>query len=281
MRAFIRHHKVLFNILCAMTLVIVMVLATLLSGGQASPLSPMWRALFTPIEKGFSAVAQWVGVQYSKEFEYNKLDGENAALRARIAELEAQVRDGEAAVLENERLYKLLNLTERRRDLTFATATVVGVSANNWQSAFTLDRGTSEGLAVGMCVVNEELFFAGIITEVGDSWATVVSVIDSSINIGAMVSRTGDLCVASGQYNDMTQGKLRLTYLSDDAQLNTGDLVLTSGVNQTYPQGLVIGAVTEIKQQSGGLGYYAKLTPSVNLDNLRQVFIITAFDIVS
>jgi rod shape-determining protein MreC len=78
----------------------------------------------------------------------------------------------------------------------------------------------------------------------------------------------------------MSQGKLKLTYLPENTQLLSGDQVLTSGMGGVYPSGLVVGTIDEILTEASGMGRYAVLTPATHLDELRQVFVITDFDIV-
>lgn len=78
----------------------------------------------------------------------------------------------------------------------------------------------------------------------------------------------------------MGEGKLKLTYLPENTQLLSGDQVLTSGMGGVYPSGLVVGTIDEVLTELSGMGRYAIISPSAELDELRQVFIITQFDIV-
>ena len=78
----------------------------------------------------------------------------------------------------------------------------------------------------------------------------------------------------------MQEGKLRLSYLPDEAQLVAGDEVLTSGNGDVYPAGLVVGQVDSVFTDASGLTRYAIITPEVQLDQLVEVFIIKEFDIV-
>lgn len=78
----------------------------------------------------------------------------------------------------------------------------------------------------------------------------------------------------------MSEGKVKLQYLSDSANLIKGDLVVTSGLGGYYPSGLVIGAVDEVRTDDGGLARYAVLSPRCDLNDLHDLYIITAFDVI-
>ena len=78
----------------------------------------------------------------------------------------------------------------------------------------------------------------------------------------------------------MASGQLKLSYLPENTQLIAGDLVLTSGLNGTYPSGLVIGSIAELRTEASGMSRYAVLDPRADLDGVKQVFVIRDFDIV-
>ena len=156
----------------------------------------------------------------------------------------------------------------------------MGQSSSNWSSALTLNKGTNSDIAVGDCVVNEEGFLVGVVTDAGLNWSTVTTLVDTGSQLGAIVFRTGEVTVAQGDLALMHQGLLKLSFLEGESSLMNGDLIVTSGLGGFYPSDLVIGAVKEIRTDDTGLTRYAILTPQVDLDQLRQVFVITDFQIV-
>jgi rod shape-determining protein MreC len=279
MRKFLWRHKGILMLISAMALIIIMFFITLLSGGWASPLTTVWNAAFSPVQRGINGSIRWIILQYNKTYDFQRLSDENAALRIQIAEMDAQIRESIGALEENARLRILHGMSERRRDLTFATAMIIERPVNTWQSAFKIDKGENKGLTPGMCVVNEEGFFVGVIAELGPNWATVNTLIDPGVEIGAIVSRTDEIAVAAGQFNAMHDGLLRLNYLPANTTVRTGDTILTSGVNSMYPSGLVLGVVEGIFQEGSGVGIYATVRPKADLASLSHLFIITSFDV--
>ena len=135
-------------------------------------------------------------------------------------------------------------------------------------------------MEIGDCVINEEHYLVGVVSEVGYNWCTVLNLIDTDTELGAMIFRTDEIGVASGDFNLMKEGRLKLSYLPADAQLLNGDLIVTSGVVGYYPKGLVIGAVEEVMLDDSGLTRYAVIDPMVDFAELTQVFIVKSFDIV-
>ena len=173
-----------------------------------------------------------------------------------------------------------LELREQRRDLTFESAAVIDRESTNWTSALTLNRGTAHGVEKNDCVVSAEGDLVGVVSAVGYNWCTVLTVIDTDTELGARVFRTQEVAVAEGDLALMGEGKLKLSYLSADAQLLSGDVVTTSGLGGFYPGGLVIGTVESVRTGDDGLAQYAVLAPAARLGELSEVFIIKDFDIV-
>ena len=108
----------------------------------------------------------------------------------------------------------------------------------------------------------------------------MLTVIDTDTELGARIFRTGETAVAEGDFSLMGEGKLKLSYLTSDDEVLTGDQIVTSGLGGYYPSGLVIGAVESVQTGDDGLARYAVLTPMVDFDALTEVFVIVDYDIV-
>lgn len=235
----------------------------------------------SPFRAAGSTISNWAGGISDRFDSVEDLQEENRQLRIQLAELQESVRQGEVDRAENERLRNLLNLRQKRKDFTFEAANITEHSTSNWASTLTLSKGSVHGVAVGNCVVNDEGYLVGIVSEVGLNWCTVTTVLDTDCQIGAKIFRTGEVTVAMGDLGLMDKNRLKLSYLEGEGKLIGGDLVLTSGLGGYYPSDLVIGSVEELKTDDNGLTKYAVLIPQVNLADLKEVFIITAFDVVS
>lgn len=233
-----------------------------------------------PFRSAATAVAEWVEDKQHYYKDYSDLLAENEALRVRVAELEREARQAEADREENALLRELLELHEQRRDLVFESASIIDRQTTNWTNALTLNRGTAHGVSQNDCVITAEGYLVGVVTDVGYNWCTVLTVIDTDTELGARIVRTQEVVVAEGDLALMEDGRLKLTYLSADAQLLSGDYVVTSGLGGFYPGGLVIGTVESILVDDDGLTLYAVLAPLARLDSLSEVFIVKDFEIV-
>ncbi len=234
----------------------------------------------SPFRAAGSAVAGWFGGIGDHFDKVADLQQENDDLRAQVADLERQLRQAQKDSEENQRLRDLLELQSQRRDLKTVSARVTERSVSNWASTLTLTRGTSAGVAIGDCAIDEYGNLVGVVTDAGLNWCAVTTILDTTSAIGATVFRTEQVAVAQGQLGLMSDGQLALTYVDEPDKLIAGDLVVTSGLGGYYPSGLPIGTVTELRTDTGGLTQYAVLSPKADIGALTQVFLITEFDVV-
>ena len=279
MKDFLRKNGILLLIIALLLSILIGVTSSLMRG-NADPLSNVVSTVTAPVRGAVAAVADWAEGIYQYVFQYGELQEELSDLRAQVAELEGQVRQGQEASRENEQLRQLLDLQERRRDFVFESARVTARSTDNWASTLTLSKGSSAGVQVGNCVITETGVLVGVVSDVGLNWSTVSTIIDTSIDMGGIVTRTYSAGVLEGSFDLMSQGKLRMSYLPDGAQLVSGDEVVTSGMGDVYPSGLVVGRVEGVFTDPSGTTRYAVVIPDVTLDQLVEVFIIKDFDIV-
>ena len=236
--------------------------------------------LKSPIQKVLSSAVNWFDSMYGYLYEYDSLMAENESLRSQLADAQKSARDGIEASEENTRLRKLLELREKHTDYVMESCKVVLWSSSNWSSAFTISKGTASGIELGDPVITEYGAVVGQITELGTNWATVSTVIDVNMSVGAFVGATGNSGMVVGEYAFMRDKTAKLTYLADGAQIFVGDDVLTSGSGGAFPAGLMIGTLTAVQTEAGGQIEYGIVEPQANLDSLVQVFVIKDFTVV-
>lgn len=280
LKNFLKRHG-LWILFTAAVLSVALAVMSILSA-NSSPLVNLAGILSSPFRAGYTAIATWFNDLQNYYKDTTDLQAENAALKRQIAEMEETIRQAESDVEENKKFRELLNLTKQRRDLSdFEAAMVTEHAATNWTSSLTLNKGTSLGIEVGDCVIDEQGFLVGVISQAGTNWSTVLTLVDTDTSLGAQVFRTKDLGVAQGNFALMRENRMRLDYLPADCRLLSGDLVVTSGLNGYYPSGLVIGSVEEVQVDDSGAASYAILVPAVEFDALTEVFVIKSFEIVT
>ena len=278
MKDFFRHNGILI-LIAAILLALVTAVVSMLFGGVADPLSNLVGILTTPVRNGITAVTNWAEEKYNDAFELEQMKEELAGLKQRNAELEAQAREAEAALQENERLRNLLELQPKEWSCDKAAAMVTARSTSNWESTLTIGKGSAAGIAVDDCVVDEYWNLVGVVAEVGENWATVRPLVDSDTEMGGQLARTGGAAILEGDFALMGGGRVKLTYLPENSELIAGDLVTTSGRGGVYPAGLVAGHVEEVRTDASGMTRYAVIAPETDLDGLQQVFVITDFTV--
>ena len=278
MKNFLRQNGILLLVI-ALLLSVLIGIVSLVMGGSADPLSNIVNTVTSPVRGGIAAAADWVESVYAYVFRYGELQDELNDLRTQVGKLQEEVRQGEEAVRENEQLRELLEFQTRRRELTTEPAKVTARSTSNWESTLTLSKGTTSDIQAGDCVITQTGALVGVVSEVGVNWSTVSTIINTDTEMGGIVTRTYSAGVLEGDFSLMNQGRLKLNYLPEEAQLVSGDEVLTSGRGEVFPAGLVVGQVEGVFTDPSGQTRYAVVEPAVALDNLIEVFVIKDFEI--
>lgn len=283
MKDFFKDNGIIILVI-ALLLTLITAVVSFTFGGIANPFANLAGVVATPFRNGIHSVVTWAEGLYSDAFRREEVEAELERYKQRVAELEEQARSGEAASRENERLRDLLGFQQKHTELQTEPATVTAHGSSNWSSTLTISKGSANGLAAGNCVIDQYGNLVGVISEVGLNWSTLITVVDVDLEMGGLIARTDGAAIIEGDFALMSQGKLKLTYLPEGTQLLAGDTILTSGLRSggtaTYPSGLVVGYVEQMRSDDSNMNDYAILTPAAALDKLEQVFVIKSFDVV-
>lgn len=193
---------------------------------------------------------------------------EVALLRQQNAELRTRNAALEEARQENERLRALVKFVETR-DLKSLGARVIGRALNSWEGVITIDVGTADGVKLGMPVIGD----AGLLgqtVEVGAQSAKVRLITDQRSGVAAVVQHSRVEGVARGSIDR----QLTLDFVSREATIRAGDVVLTSGIGGVYPKGLVVGEVVSVKRQTNTLAPVIVIKPSARLADMEEVLVL-------
>jgi rod shape-determining protein MreC len=166
---------------------------------------------------------------------------EAGALRARIGVLERHNSTLQESARENARLRQLLGLRERL-ELRAMVAQIVGRDLAHGYESFTINRGTRDGIDADWAVVSSTGIVVGRVVTVAPYTAAVQLVTDPQSAVGAKVARTG----ARGVVHGTGGAALELAYVTSLADVEVGDLVVTSGDDTIYPAGLEVGRVSRV-----------------------------------
>ena len=241
------------------------------------PLSGALELLSTPFRAASSAIANWTQDQYGRAFSYDQLAAENEALRQRVAELEKDAIAGQDAARENERMKDLLGLAEERPELQYRDAEVVRRSSSNWSSDLTINRGSTGGVKVNDCVIDQYGHLIGVVTQADLNSSVVTTILDPTLEVGGRVARTDEDAILEGDFTLMLDGLVRLSYIPEQAKLVTGDQVITSGLGGIYPSGLAVGSIRSLTVEEDGITRYAQVEPAADIAGVRSVSVIVEY----
>ncbi len=116
----------------------------------------------------------------------------------------------------------------------------------------------------------------GRITSIGPSWSRVEAIVDDNANVAAMVLKTQDNMIVSGSLENYTDGTITFSRLQDpDNEVNVGDRVVTSNISDKYIPGILVGYISEIRNDANNLTKSGTITPAVDFAHLNTVLVIT------
>ena len=201
---------------------------------------------------------------------------ENKKLKAEVEELTTQLTTTKLEQYELDNYRQLLDLDAKYPSYPKVAASVIAKDSGNWFSTFTIDKGKKDGVDVGMNVLAGS-GLVGIVTDAGDNFAKVRCIIDDASKVSGMVSTTEDNLTVSGNIKTMNDDKvITFTELKDDDnKVKEGDPVVTSYVSDRYQQGILIGYVTKIENNSNNLTKSGTITPVVDFEHIENVMVIT------
>jgi rod shape-determining protein MreC len=270
--------RIIIILVAALLIAVFAAVRVAVSDNADGRLSGALNTLTVPVRKGMGALVDSLEQMYGYLYKYDRLEQENEELRAKVAELETQTREYSTLNEENQELRDLLGFTERNEGFQVEEALLLNWSASNFSSSFTINRGSSTGIKVNDCIINSTGALIGTVTSVSSNSAVVTTLIDTNMSIGAEVRDVHELALAEGDFRLMKDSKLKLTYLAEGSQLVPGYTVTTSGGSGMYPKGLMIGTVESVVPDSVGLDDYAVVVPTVELEKLTTVYVVTNFN---
>lgn len=201
------------------------------------------------------------------EDDNESLRAENERLRAELAEAKRRSRDAEA-------LEKLLEM-RREADAEMVGARVVAASMNPHfrVERIRIDQGDVD-VAPGMPVLTPE-GLVGRVAGTSGSEADVMLTTDARSSIDVYIPRTGSRGVLTGLGRE-DRYAAEIEYLEEDQGIEPGDEVLTSGLGDSLPRGLVVGEVVQVEGASYGLYQEVAVEPVVDFSSLSRVLVMQA-----
>jgi rod shape-determining protein MreC len=222
---------------------------------------------FAEVQRASSAVIDGLRNTWSGYLDLRAVRAENAGLRQALNSLEVRLQEEHALARRTDNLRQLLELRERSGLDTVAAEIIAGSASPEFRT-MTIDKGAADGLAANMAVISP----AGVVGRIilsSSAASKLQLLIDRNAAAGALIERTRVQGIVTG----IGDGTLHMQYVPGTADVKTGDLIVTSGIDGIYPKGFVIGTIDGVER---GHGPYHEIVvkPAVDATRLEEVLVV-------
>ena len=255
-------------------LVLVSLALILLSQGRTlQPLEGVASAIFNPIQQAVSGVTTTIGGWFSGIGRTGELEAENKRLREALDAVTAENARLQEMGRENERLRAMLKFQNERPNVEAVVANSIGGDPSGLTRVLTIDQGTNSGIKQGMAVTSPGGILVGTIGTVKPDRASVVLITDVNSSIPVATQRAQVPGVLDGQWQK--GGNLTVTHIPRDADVQNGDVLVTSGLGGSFPKGLLCAQIQTVRQNDVQVEKDAEAIPLVDLNSLEVVLVVT------
>lgn len=254
------------------TLLIVIILISFISFSVGrNPFS----SLVNGMTEGLAKVSAETSQKLTKKT-YDELLAENEKLKDENSQLRTQLVDYYDVKQENARLWKYYDLKEDNPQYELLPASVIRRDPSDDFYSFTIDKGTGDGVSVNDAVITS----AGVVGRVYQcdiSSSKIKTILSPDTSISVLDSKTNDSGVVTGNALFSDQNLTTLTKISASSTMQVGDIITTSGIGGVYPKNLIVGEITELKQDTYDTSVYAVVKPYEDIREVLDVVVITDF----
>ena len=242
---------------------------------QAPVSSQAVSLVLSPFQQATAWVANEIHYATSAVWEVATLYEQNKMLRNEVEQLRGINLQANEALAENERLRKMIGYQQAARQFDFVAARVIGRESDTWSRMIVIDRGTMNGIANDMPVVTPQ-GLVGRVVEAGLNSSKVQLILDPRSSVGTIVQR------AESRVTGIVQGDMdnptmpQMVNIPKNADVVEGDVIVTSGFGGIFPKGIIVGLVSSLKNDDGGLLKIGVLESAVDFQKLEDVLVITA-----
>lgn len=212
-------------------------------------------AVSASIYSSYSRVAQYFRLTKVN----NDLSAENAELRNRLDEYEAAMLDSALQVHDQDSIFR------------YISARVINNSINKQQNYITLNKGRKHGIKPDQGIISAQ-GVVGIITNVSESYSMGLSVLNPRWSISAKLKNSG--YYGSLLWNGNDYRKAELNEIPFHVELAEGDTIVTSGYSSVFPEGIMIGTISELSRPEGENYYKIEVLLAPDFKSIAQVEVI-------
>jgi len=229
-----------------------------------------WLALpVAPLQFIVNAPSHWIGNIRAVINTHDNLVNENLRLKSEQLLLQSRLQRLIAIESENNYLKALMQSAQKAKTRTLI-AELMGVDTEPFMNEVILDKGSNNGIYEGQPVLDASGVMGQVI-KVDVLTSRVLLVSDTHSGVAVQGVRTGMRSVAVG---DGYSGKMRLLYVSKTVDIKPGDIFMTSGLGDRYPEGYPVGKVISVINNPSQQFLDVLVEPSARLESSRQVLLL-------
>ena len=270
-------HSWVFKVLLALCIVMfAFLLRATMTMGASTVVEQIVGTITAPVQSLTSGLSGSITGFLDQFLRASEISQENEQLREENRKLIEQMVDYENYNHENDSLKEQLGIQEENPQWETRTASVIGRDPSDQFYSFTIDKGTLDGVSYQDPVITAD-GLVGIVSEVGPVFAKVTTILDVRLNVACQDVRTQDVATISGDIEMAQQGKCKMSLIPRESGIAKGDIVQTAGTSGLYPQGIVVGRVSDVGFEPQGTMMYAVVEPANDIKSIKDVVIITSF----
>ena len=267
-----------FKILVIVAVFLVGIMAYAGANGRltAAP-QELLSVVLTPLQKVTSALSGGAASVWEKYTSIDDVMDRNEQLEAENAELRQQMVDYDRIKAENDAYKALARIQDTNSEASYVSAFVIGRDPLDEFGGFTLDQGSTDGVAVNDAIISDRGYLLGVVVEVDATSCKVMTILHPSFNAAGVVSRTRENGILNGNTTYATDGLCTLTNLERSTETRAGDQVITTGLGGVFPPDLLVGTVQDVVPEASGKSSIAVVRPDADPRTAKHVFIVTAY----
>ena len=267
-----------FKILVIVAVFLVGIMAYAGANGRltAAP-QELLSVVLTPLQKVTSALSGGAASVWEKYTSIDDVMDRNEQLEAENAELRQQMVDYDRIKAENDAYKALARIQDTNSEASYVSAFVIGRDPLDEFGGFTLDQGSTDGVAVNDAIISDRGYLLGVVVEVDATSCKVMTILHPSFNAAGVISRTRENGIITGSADYAADGQCVLTNLDRVTEARKGDQVITTGLGGVFPANLLVGTVQEVVPEQSGKSSSAVILPGADPRTVKHVFIITEY----
>ena len=267
-----------FKILVIVAVFLVGIMAYAGANGRltAAP-QELLSVVLTPFQKVTSALSGGAASVWEKYTSIDDVMDRNEQLEAENAELRQQMVDYDRIKAENDAYKALARIQDTNSEASYVSAFVIGRDPLDEFGGFTLDQGSTDGVAVNDAIISDRGYLLGVVVEVDATSCKVMTILHPSFNAAGVISRTRENGIITGSADYAADGQCVLTNLDRATEARKGDQVITTGLGGVFPANLLVGTVQEVVPEQSGKSSSAVIRPGADPRTVKHVFIVTEY----